>query len=152
MRNGLSNARLKILVIENDGGIRDLLRFCLERAGYEVAETDNGEGGLQEVHAQNPDLIILDGILPEGDGGEVCRNLKTNPRTQGIPVIMITALAPQTGEGVRLNNGADEYVIKPFDHNQMLEMVLHTLSKTPPKIHEDRHRTPTPRREIIPPN
>src|SRR5262245_15123948 len=81
----------KILVVEDEGSIRTLLRMHLEGAGYNVSTAEDGVDGLERIHCDPPDLILLDVMMPRMDGSEVCRRLKANYMTSQIPVIMLTA-------------------------------------------------------------
>jgi two-component system alkaline phosphatase synthesis response regulator PhoP len=84
-------AKKKILVVEDEPDIRELVRYNLEQAGFRVAEADDGEGALRMVRAEQPALVILDLMLPQGDGLEVCRILRGQPQTATLPIVMLTA-------------------------------------------------------------
>lgn len=106
----------KILVIEDDPDIQQLIHLSLEfTGGYQVALASNGPEGLEKAAGENPDLILLDAMMPGMDGFEVCRRLKADPATAAIPVVFLTAKAQasEIEEGLRL--GASGYLTKPFD-------------------------------------
>ena len=106
----------KILVIEDDPDIQQLIHLALEfTGGYEVALASDGPEGLGKAAAERPDLILLDAMMPGMDGFEVCRRLKGDAATSGIPVVFLTAKAQanEIEEGLRL--GAAGYLTKPFD-------------------------------------
>lgn len=104
----------KILIVEDDHNIIELLTYNLEQEGFDVHTAPDGADGLQRAASDAPDLIILDLLLPEIDGLEVCRLLKRNPRTAAIPVIMLTAKGEEVDRIVGFELGADDYIAKPF--------------------------------------
>lgn len=120
----------KILVVDDDVVNRDILKTRLEAAGYEVAEAANGEEGISLAQKLPPDLIILDVMMPKVDGLLACRILKTNEKTKGIPIVMLTARSQQLEELRGWESGADEYLTKPCDHQQLLDVVAQFLLKT----------------------
>ena len=103
-----------ILVIEDDPDIRELIRANLEREGYAVHGVETGEEGLLLARSELPDLVLLDLMLPGLDGLEVCRQIRTDPITARMPVIILTAKGEDADIVAGLEIGADEYVIKPF--------------------------------------
>lgn len=103
----------RILVIEDENDIRQLLRFNLEREGFAVLEAADGLGGLHMATSELPDLVVLDLMLPGMDGCDVCRRLKAQPVTAAIPVLMLTARGEEVDRIVGLTLGADDYVVKP---------------------------------------
>ncbi|MBI4650111.1 response regulator [Candidatus Desantisbacteria bacterium] len=105
----------RILIVDDDPDIRELLSQSLNSDLFEIALAENGEETLRMVGQQKPDLIILDIMMPGIDGLEVCRRLKENPATSNIPVLMLTA---KSGVGDKIEGfvtGAEEYITKPFD-------------------------------------
>ena len=113
----------KVLIVDDDAVNRDILRTRLEAAGYEVAAVSNGEECVNVVPGLMPDLVILDVMMPKVDGLLACRILKSSERTKGIPVVMLTARGGQMEEMRGWESGADEYLVKPCDHRQLLETV-----------------------------
>ena len=114
------DAPLKVLVVDDEAEVRASLTEFLEGNGYSVCEAGDGEAALAMTFTEKPDLILLDLRLPKVDGYQVCQTLKGNPITSGIPIIMITALnaTPQKVKGIEF--GADDYVEKPFDLDELL--------------------------------
>jgi len=110
----------KILVVEDDQDLLELLAFNLEGAGWKVATAADGLSGLNAARDQLPDLIILDLMLPVMDGLEVCRNLKRAEATKNIPVLMLTAKGEEIDRVVGFEIGAEDYVIKPFSVRELL--------------------------------
>jgi two-component system, OmpR family, alkaline phosphatase synthesis response regulator PhoP len=112
-----------ILIIEDDHDIRELIRFNLNREGYRVSESADGQDGLAKAKASGFDLILLDLMLPGISGLEICRSLKGNPQTANTPVIMVTAKGEESDIIVGLELGADDYVVKPFSPRILLSRI-----------------------------
>ena len=121
----------KILVIDDDAEARDILRTRLELAGHAVSEAANGEEGLKLVESSAPDIIVLDVMMPKVDGWLVCRILKSNKKTEAIPVVMLTARTQQIEELRGWESGADEYLTKPCDHDRLLAVINRLLAPVP---------------------
>jgi two-component system, OmpR family, phosphate regulon response regulator PhoB len=119
----------RVLVVEDERDIRDLLAFHLERDGYQVTRAATGPEALRQLRAVPPDLVILDLMLPEMDGLEVCRRLRAEPATAALPVIMLTAKGDEVDRVVGLEIGADDYVVKPFSPKEMLARVRAVLRR-----------------------
>jgi two-component system phosphate regulon response regulator PhoB len=113
-------SRDKILIIEDDRDIVDMLKYNLEEEGYEIIAAFNGEDGINQASKQKPDLIILDIMLPVIDGFEVCRILKKDNATALIPIIILSAKSQETDKIVGLELGADDYITKPFSPRELL--------------------------------
>ena len=111
----------RILIVEDEKNIVDILSFNLGKEGYETLEAYDGEAGLQLALEQNPDLILLDLMLPKMDGFDVCRNLRKENRS--TPVIMLTAREEETDKVLGLELGADDYITKPFSMRELLARV-----------------------------
>ena len=107
-------AKELILVIEDEEDIQELLRYTLERDGYEVVSCLTGEDGLRAIDEKRPALILLDLMLPGMDGKEICRKLKRDAATADIPIVMLTARGEESDIVAGLELGADDYVTKPF--------------------------------------
>ena len=119
----------RVLVVEDEPDIRDLLAFHLEREGYQVTRATTGPEALRQLRVAPPDLVILDLMLPEMDGLEVCRRLRAEPVTAALPVIMLTAKGDEVDRVVGLEIGADDYVVKPFSPKEMLARVRAVLRR-----------------------
>ena len=119
----------KILVIEDEYSIQEMLRDILTGAGFEVIIADNGAEGIQKIYQEYPDIVLLDCIMPEMDGYQVLKFLKTNSETKNIIVVMLTALKMGGEIEVALDLGADWYVTKPFDPKHLLEKIASILEK-----------------------
>jgi len=141
----------KIFVIEDERDIADLVVHSLQREGYTATPIGDGRTALARAESDNPDMLILDLMLPGLDGLEVCRRLRQNQRTAGIPIIMLTAKSEETDKIVGLEMGADDYVAKPFSPKELVARVKSLFrrlerSETPPStyrygpLHLDRTR------------
>ena len=116
----------RILVVEDDETVRDVVQRYLERDGYEVTALDRGADALVAVGQLNPDLIILDIMLPDMSGIDVCRQLR---RTSPVPIIMVTALGEEADRVLGLEVGADDYVTKPFSPRELALRVASVLRR-----------------------
>ena len=110
----------KILIVEDEPDIAELLAYNLHQAGFETITAINGEDAFRQVNTRLPDLILLDLLLPGMDGLEICRMLKQNLKTADIPVIMLTAKGEKTDRIVGLELGADDYITKPFSPREVV--------------------------------
>jgi two-component system alkaline phosphatase synthesis response regulator PhoP len=123
----------KILVVEDEAPIQELLKFNLERKKYRVKVVDSGEKALEQAAQFMPDLILLDIMLPGTDGLEVCKQLKSDSTTSAIPIIMLTALSEESDIVMGLELGADDYVTKPFSPSVLLARVKAALRRIEPE-------------------
>lgn len=119
----------KILVVDDEPDALELVSFNLKAAGYEVVTADNGNEALKRARQHAPDLILLDVMLPEVDGLEVCKLLRRDPATASIPVIMLTAKAAEIDRVLGLELGADDYVTKPFSPRELVLRVKNLLKR-----------------------
>ena len=122
---------MQILVVDDEASIRELLTFNLKKNGYEVTAAADGREALAK--AAGMDLVLLDIMLPEVDGLEVCRRLKADPQTSGIPIIMLTAKTEEIDRVLGLELGADDYVVKPFSMRELLARVKAVLRRSAKK-------------------
>ena len=118
---------MQILVVDDEASIRELLSFNLKKNGYSVETAADGREALAK--AAGMDLVLLDIMLPEVDGLEVCRRLKADPQTSGIPIIILTAKAEEIARVLGLELGADDYVVKPFSMRELLARVKAVLRR-----------------------
>lgn len=116
-------ARSRILIIEDDRSLAEVLAYNLKQAGYEVLQARDGPDGLQQAEVKTPDLVLLDLMLPMVDGLEVCRRLRANPVTRDVLILMLTARAEESDQVVGLSLGADDYVTKPFSVKVLQERI-----------------------------
>jgi len=109
----------RILVVEDEADIREILSYNLARAGHEIVLADRGETALERLRESRPDLVLLDLMLPDISGLEVCRRLRTDPALRSIPVIMLTARSEEIDRVIGFELGADDYVAKPFSVREL---------------------------------
>lgn len=119
----------KILVVEDERDIRELISYNLEHEGYKVIACDNGERSVELIKREQPELVILDLMLPGMDGLEVCKIIKQDDRTRHIPVMMLTAKSEETDVVVGLQIGADDYITKPFSPKILIARVRTILRR-----------------------
>ncbi|HWL52340.1 MAG TPA: response regulator transcription factor [Chthoniobacteraceae bacterium] len=127
----------KIVVADDEPDVLSLVGSNLRRAGFEVVEVEDGEAALEKTRQLVPDLLILDLMLPHLSGLDVCRSLKADAATAGIPIIMLTAKAEEIDRVVGLELGADDYVTKPFSPRELVLRVKGMLRRTGRNRDED---------------
>ena len=120
----------KILIVDDEPDIRKLLEFRLKTAGYEVITAKDGKSALKKAGEDSPDLIVLDVIMPDMNGFEICRLLKKSDRTKDIPVIMLTVLAHEEDLSKGLEKGASCFMSKPFNIIDLLAEIKTILTET----------------------
>jgi len=113
----------KILIIEDEAELVKLIELRLKASNFEVISALDGEEGLKKAQSENPDLILLDIVMPKIDGYMVCRHLKDDPKTQRIPIIIITASGGKNLQQRSRDAGADGLVIKPFEAEDLLSKI-----------------------------
>ncbi len=119
----------KILVVDDEADLVETIRFPLEMEGFNVLVSYNGDDALNQARKENPDLILLDLMLPKLDGYKVCRLLKFDERYKHIPILMLTAKTQEKDKLLGKETGADEYITKPFDIDELMKKVKAYLSK-----------------------
>ncbi len=120
----------KILIIEDEPDIRELLTVSLGGEGYIVVPAATGEQGLKLARSERPDLVLLDLMLPNLSGLEICRQLRADPDLVSVPVLMLTATSSEMDKVVGLEVGADDYVTKPFSPRELLARVKALLRRS----------------------
>ena len=121
---------MRVLVVEDDPDIAELIRHYLQRAGYVVDQLSSGGAVMPALRAQLPDLVVLDLMLPELDGLMVCQAMRSDPKTAAVPIIMVTARADEADRIAGLELGADDYVTKPFSPKELAARVSALLRRT----------------------
>jgi two-component system phosphate regulon response regulator PhoB len=133
----------RVLLVEDEPAQRTVLAYNLEAEGFAVTQADNGEDAMVLVDEEEPDIIILDWMMPKVSGIEVCRRLKMRPETRGIPIIMLSARAEEVDRIRGLETGADDYVIKPYSVLELMARARAQLRRVRPSTagvvleHED---------------
>jgi len=133
------NSALKplVLVVEDEADIVTLLKYNLEKEGFRVVAAGDGEEALLLAGEQTPHIVLLDWMLPLMSGLEVCRQLRRNPKTRDIPIIMLTARGEE-GDRVRgLNSGADDYLTKPFSPTELVARMRAVLRRSAPALNDE---------------
>ncbi len=125
---GPSRRGKRVLVVDDERDLNELISFNLQRNGFDVISSFNGNDAVEKARTEQPDMIVLDIMLPGIDGNEVTRQLKSDPKTAQIPIIMLTARSEETDVVVGLKLGADDYVTKPFSMKILLAR-LESLSR-----------------------
>lgn len=121
--------RKKVLVVDDEPDLVELVAYNLKREGYEVASSADGEEALEKIRTQRFDLVVLDLMLPGIQGLELCRAVKADPRTASLPVIMLTAKSEEADRVTGLETGADDYVAKPFSPRELAARVRAVLRR-----------------------
>jgi two-component system phosphate regulon response regulator PhoB len=120
----------RVLIVEDEADIRDLLAFHLEREGFHVSKARTGPDALRQIKISPPDLVLLDLMLPELDGREVCRRLRQEPSTAAVPIVMLTAKGDEVDRILGLELGADDYIVKPFSPKEVVARVRAVLRRS----------------------
>jgi two-component system phosphate regulon response regulator PhoB len=126
-----------IFIVEDEKPIITLLQYNLEKEGYKVNFSETGEEGIQSIKKNVPDLIILDWMLPDFSGIEVCKQIKKINKLKNIPVLMLTAKSEEEDKVRGFESGVDDYVTKPFSYKEILLRVKSLLKRTKPTLVED---------------
>jgi DNA-binding response OmpR family regulator len=119
----------KIVIAEDEPDIRELITFTLQFAGFEVIPTSNGAEALEATQREVPDLVMMDVRMPKMTGYEACRAMKADPNIQHIPVIFLSAKGQESEIKEGLEAGAEEYLLKPFAPDQLIERIRAILAK-----------------------
>ena len=133
------SSKAKIIIVEDESDILDVIEYNLSREGYRVKGYRDGEQGLEAIRTEDPELVLLDLMLPGIDGIEICKKVKEDPVTRDIPVIMITAKAEESDVVLGLGVGADDYVSKPFSPKELVARVKAVLRR--PSLRETAEST-----------
>jgi DNA-binding response OmpR family regulator len=130
----------KVLVIDDEPGIIDIVETNLLGEGFEVVSARDGKEGLEKIRSEKPDLVVLDVMMPEMDGWQVLKEVEKDPDTAGIPVIMLTAKAADEDYIHGLEEGAVEYLTKPFFPQELVNRIKITLMILNPRMRDERRR------------
>jgi len=128
----VASGQPRVLVVEDEAAQREILSYNLEAEGFAVSRAENGEEALLLADEDSPDIILLDWMLPNVSGIEVCRRLKTRAATRNVPVIMISARSEEVDKVRGLETGADDYVVKPYSVIELMARVRAQLRRTRP--------------------
>jgi two-component system, OmpR family, alkaline phosphatase synthesis response regulator PhoP len=128
-----------ILVVDDEKDLLDLIEYNLRKEGFDVLKAENGEDGIQMAKEHNPDLVLLDIMMPKMDGIEVCDLMKKDPKLKQIPIIFLTARGDEKTEVEGLNKGGDDYITKPISTTKLIsriKAVLRRFDETEEKINK----------------
>ncbi len=132
----------KVLIVEDERDLAELLAYNLEKEGYQVLVTGTGLEGLETARRESPDLILLDLMLPGMMGTEVCSSLRHSDKTRGIPVLMLTARGDEIDRVVGFEMGADDYIVKPFSMRELMLRIRAILRRSGQEpVHAERQIT-----------
>jgi DNA-binding response OmpR family regulator len=127
----MSDARSRILIVDDEPDLLSMLRFGLELDGFEVIEASDGEQGLDLARSRDPNLIVLDLMLPRMDGYKVCRALKFDARYRNIPIFILSARTAEKDKRLALDLGADEFMTKPYEVKALVAKIRAKLALPP---------------------
>ena len=127
----------RVLVVEDEAPLVTLLRYNLEKEGFEVCEAADGEEALAQIVERKPDIVLLDWMLPLVSGIEVCRRIRRSPETRSLPVIILTARGEEADRVRGLDSGADDYVVKPFSPSELVARLRAVMRRTHPGSAQD---------------
>jgi two-component system, OmpR family, alkaline phosphatase synthesis response regulator PhoP len=126
-------ARFRVLVVEDEADIRELIRYNLEREGFAVDEAADGARAFEQIRRRVPDLLVLDLMLPGMPGLEICRQVRANPETARLPILIVTAKGTEVDKVLGLEMGGDDYVVKPFSPRELVARVKALLRRANPE-------------------
>ena len=129
--------KAKIFIVEDEPSIVQLVKYNLEKENFKVLVSNNGEEGLQEIKKTEPDLILLDWMLPDLSGIDICKALRKDTKFKNVPIIMLTARSQEEDKVLGLNVGADDYLPKPFSNLELVARVNALLRRSKPSVTED---------------
>ena len=128
---------VSIHIVEDEQPIITLVKYNLEKEGYKVSSSDNGNEGIEDIKRLFPDLVLLDWMLPDFSGVEICKILKKEKKFKEIPIIMLTAKGEDEDKIKGLNSGADDYITKPFSFPELLAGIKALLRRSKPSLVSD---------------
>ena len=128
----------KVFLVEDDQSIITLVEYNLKKEGFKVSVSSDGEDALKEIKNQEPDLILLDWMLPNLSGIDICKSLRKDKKFLDLPIIMLTTKGQEEDKVSALNAGADDYITKPFGHSELAARINALLRRSKPRVAEDK--------------
>ncbi len=122
-----------VLIVEDDPSLVELLNYNLQIAGFDTIVETEGEGAIAAIEERAPDIVVLDWMIPNLSGIDVCRRVRTTPESQNTPIIMLTARSEETDKVLGLETGADDYMVKPFSPKELIARIHAILRRTQPE-------------------
>ena len=126
-----------ILLVDDEPAQLELLRYNLEKAGFTTAQADNGRAAIELIEEIDPDLVVLDWMMPEASGIDVCRELRARSGTRLLPIIILSARGEEGDRALGLDTGADDYITKPFSPRELVSRVKALLRRARPSLLQD---------------
>ena len=130
--------KAKVFLVEDEQSIVTLVEYSLKSEGYKVLVSSNGEEALSEIKKEEPDIVLLDWMLPDLSGLDICKLLKKDEKFKHIPIIMLTAKGQEEDKVAALNAGADDYITKPFGNAEMIARINALLRRSKPGVVSDK--------------
>ena len=127
----------KILLVDDEPAQLELLRYNLEKAGFETLQAENGHDAILQAEEQEPDLVVLDWMMPEASGIDVCREIRSRAQMRLMPIIMVSARGEEGDRSLGLDSGADDYIAKPFSPRELIARVKAVLRRARPSLLQD---------------
>ena len=128
---------VKILLVDDEPAQLELLRYNLEKAGFETIQAENGRDAILLTEEHEPDLVVLDWMMPEASGIDVCRELRSRAQTRLLPIIMVSVRGEEGDRSLGLDSGADDYIAKPFSPRELVARVKAVLRRARPSLLQD---------------
>ncbi len=128
----MKEKKVKVLVVDDEPAIREMIRFALNKSGMKVSCAESGREAIDKINEKKPDILLLDWMMPNLSGPQLTRHLRKNPLTQDIPIIMLTARVSEDDKVSGLNAGADDYIIKPFSPRELVARIHAVIRRTEP--------------------
>ena len=128
----------KVFLVEDEQSIITLVEYNLKKEGFKVLISSDGDDALKEIKNQEPDLVLLDWMLPNLSGIDICKSLRKDKKFQDLPIIMLTAKGQEEDKVSALNAGADDYITKPFGHSELVARINALLRRRKPRVAEDK--------------
>ncbi len=121
--------KIRILLVEDEPNIMRLTSVMLEKEGYQIIQAPNGKIGIEKAKAETPDIVITDLIMPEKNGFDVCRGVRANAATKNTPILILTAMGDEFNKSAGFEAGADDYLTKPFNINELKARIRSLLRR-----------------------
>ena len=128
---------IKVLIVDDEPAQRELLKYNIEKAGFQVIVANNGRDAIEKIEEEGPDLVVLDWMMPEASGIEVCREMRSRSETRLLPIIMLSARGEEGDRSLGLDSGADDYITKPFPPRELVARIKALLRRARPSLLND---------------
>lgn len=128
---------VKVLIVDDEPAQRELLKYNIEKAGFLVVVANNGRDAIEKIEEEEPDLVVLDWMMPEASGIEVCREMRSRAETRLLPIIMLSARGEEGDRSLGLDAGADDYIAKPFSPRELVARIKALLRRARPSLLND---------------